>query len=48
MKYNSKDWRRKMAKYVIEGGNKLNGKIEAESAKNAVLPLLAGSILTEE
>ena len=37
-----------MAKYVIEGGNKLNGKIEAESAKNAVLPLLAGSILTEE
>ncbi len=37
-----------MSKYVIKGGNKISGKIEAESAKNAVLPLLAASILTEE
>lgn len=37
-----------MAKYIIRGGNKLDGKIEAESAKNAVLPLLAASILTND
>ena len=37
-----------MAKYKIKGGTRLNGKIEAESAKNAVLPLLAASVLTDE
>lgn len=37
-----------MAKYVITGGKKLDGKINIESAKNSVLPLLAGSILTED
>ena len=37
-----------MAKYIIKGGNKLEGKIEAESAKNAVLPLLAAACLTDE
>lgn len=37
-----------MGKYVINGGNKLDGKIKIESAKNAVLPLLAGAILTDE
>lgn len=37
-----------MAKYIIKGGIRLDGKIEAESAKNAVLPLLAASVLTDE
>ena len=37
-----------MAKYIINGGNKIDGKLEAESAKNAVLPLLAASVLTDE
>ena len=37
-----------MAKYIIKGGKKLEGKIEAESAKNAVLPLLAAACLTDE
>lgn len=37
-----------MAKYVINGGKRLNGKIKIESAKNAVLPLLAGAILTDD
>ncbi len=37
-----------MGKYVIYGGKKLSGKVELESAKNAVLPLLAASILTDE
>ncbi len=37
-----------MEKYVIKGGKKLSGKIEIESAKNAVLPILAGCILTEK
>ncbi len=37
-----------MGKYVITGGNKLCGKIVVESAKNAVLPMLAGAILTDK
>ena len=37
-----------MTKYIIKGGKKLEGKIEAESAKNAVLPLLAAACLTDE
>ncbi len=37
-----------MGRYEIYGGKKLSGKIEVESAKNAVLPLLAGAILTKE
>ena len=31
----------------IKGGNKLNGSIEIASAKNAVLPILAASVLTK-
>ena len=34
-----------MEKYVIVGGNKVSDKVKVESAKNAVLPILAGSIL---
>lgn len=37
-----------MEKFVIEGGRPLCGKIEVQSAKNAVLPLLAASVLTDE
>ena len=37
-----------MGKYVINGGYKLDGKIKIESAKNAVLPILAASILKYE
>ena len=37
-----------MGAYVIRGGRKLSGKICAQSAKNAVLPMLAASILTDE
>lgn len=37
-----------MGTYRIRGGRKLSGSIQAESAKNAVLPILAASILTDE
>lgn len=34
-----------MEKIIVRGGNKLNGTVEIEGAKNAVLPILAASIL---
>lgn len=37
-----------MDKFLIIGGNKLDGKLRIDSAKNACLPILAASILTEE
>ncbi len=37
-----------MDKYVIEGGNRLFGSVKLQSAKNAVLPLFAAAILTDE
>ncbi len=37
-----------MEKFVINGGAKLSGSLRVESAKNAVLPMLAGAILTDE
>ncbi|HIY97638.1 MAG TPA: UDP-N-acetylglucosamine 1-carboxyvinyltransferase [Candidatus Borkfalkia excrementigallinarum] len=37
-----------MEKYIIEGGRPLCGEAEIQSAKNAVLPLLAASVLTDE
>ena len=37
-----------MDKYLIRGGKKLSGKVCAESAKNAVLPMIAAAILTDE
>lgn len=33
---------------VVEGGNKLEGTVKIEGAKNAVLPILAASLLAEE
>ena len=37
-----------MDKYIVNGGEKLYGKVEVQGAKNSVLPLLAASILTDE
>ncbi|MBQ7307632.1 MAG: UDP-N-acetylglucosamine 1-carboxyvinyltransferase [Clostridia bacterium] len=37
-----------MSKYVINGGKKLFGKLYVPSSKNAVLPILAGSIMCDE
>ena len=37
-----------MDKFVIDGGEKLHGKIQVQSAKNTVLPLLAAAVLTDE
>ena len=34
-----------MEKLYIEGGKNLNGEVSIVSAKNAILPILAGSIL---
>lgn len=35
-----------MDRIVINGGNKLKGKVKVSAAKNSVLPIIAGSILT--
>jgi len=37
----------KMAKIVISGGNTLNGEVWISGAKNAVLPILAASLLAD-
>ncbi len=37
-----------MEKFIISGGEKLYGTVRVQSAKNAVLPLLAASVLTDE
>ena len=37
-----------MDKLQIEGGVPLNGKIRISGAKNAALPIIAASLLTEE
>lgn len=36
-----------MAKIIVKGGTKLNGRVKVSGAKNAVLPIIAGSLLTE-
>lgn len=36
-----------MEKYIINGGNKLYGSVEIQTAKNAVLPILAAAVLTD-
>ena len=35
-------------KYVINGGNKLFGKLQVDSAKNAILPIIAATIMCDE
>lgn len=37
-----------MAKFIIEGGKPLAGSIEVRGSKNAALPLMAASLLTDE
>ncbi|MDD2822854.1 MAG: UDP-N-acetylglucosamine 1-carboxyvinyltransferase [Candidatus Daviesbacteria bacterium] len=37
-----------MAQYIIEGGNKLKGRVKISGNKNEVLPCLAACLLTEE
>lgn len=36
-----------MDKYIINGGNRLNGSIQVQTAKNSVLPILAAAVLTD-
>ena len=36
-----------MEKMIVQGGTRLNGSVKVEGAKNAVLPILATSILAE-
>lgn len=36
-----------MSKYIINGGNKIEGKLVLRGAKNSVLPIMAASILNE-
>ena len=37
-----------LAQYIIKGGRRLTGTVEAHGAKNAVLPLLAATLLTKK
>jgi len=37
-----------MGKFIIKGGNELYGEVKIESAKNAVLPIIASSVLCKE
>ncbi|MDV7757029.1 UDP-N-acetylglucosamine 1-carboxyvinyltransferase [Liquorilactobacillus mali] len=37
-----------MEKIIVHGGNRLVGSVEVEGAKNAVLPILAASLLAKE
>ena len=37
-----------MSKYIIDGGHQLCGSITVQGAKNAVLPIFAGCVLTKE
>ncbi|EJE98753.1 UDP-N-acetylglucosamine 1-carboxyvinyltransferase, partial [Liquorilactobacillus mali KCTC 3596 = DSM 20444] len=37
-----------MEKIIVHGGNRLVGSVEIEGAKNAVLPILAASLLAKE
>ena len=37
-----------MEEIIVRSGNKLEGNVKIEGAKNAVLPILAASLLAEE
>jgi UDP-N-acetylglucosamine 1-carboxyvinyltransferase len=37
-----------MDHFIIQGGNRLEGTIKISGAKNAILPIFAGSLLTQE
>ena len=36
-----------LEKIIVRGGNKLSGSVKVEGAKNAVLPVIAASLLAE-
>ena len=36
-----------MLKYIIQGGNRLEGEVEISGSKNASLPIIAATILNE-
>ena len=35
-------------KYIVNGGNKLFGKVNVDLAKNALLPIIAATIMCDE
>ncbi|MBQ8653539.1 MAG: UDP-N-acetylglucosamine 1-carboxyvinyltransferase [Clostridia bacterium] len=37
-----------MESFIVEGGRRIEGTLRVDSAKNAVLPLMAASVLTDE
>ena len=37
-----------MEKFLIYGGNKLNGKLKIKGAKNSILPILSASIMCKD
>ena len=37
-----------MEQYIIKGGNPLVGEVEIGGSKNAALPILAASLMTDE
>ena len=37
-----------MDKFLVHGGRHLNGTVQVGGAKNAVLPVMAASLLTDE
>ena len=37
-----------MDKIIIQGGNRLKGEVDVSGSKNAVLPIMAAALLTEE
>ncbi len=37
-----------MSKFIIHGGNRLKGSVKIDSAKNAILPIIASTLLTEK
>ena len=41
-------WGNKMEEIIVQGGNRLVELVKVEGAKNAVLPILAASLLAEE
>jgi len=38
----------KMAKFIIKGGKPLRGKVKVSGNKNAILPIMAATVLTQE
>lgn len=36
-----------MEKFIIQGGNKINGEIEVSGSKNSILPILAATVLND-